>query len=914
MKACTDRDDPQGGRPDGALPGVAKPGSPEVWPNDHWHGLVVAGLLLAGFILMAPFARLPWPAVPAFVPAHNAAIIVADLIVALLLFVQYREWGDRALVVLACGYLLTPILVAAHSLSFPDAFVPGQLIGGSQTSPLLWIGWHGLLPLFTAGYALAARENGPPPRIPSLTRLIRPRLFVLSTIALAAACIFVTVMAEAWLPAVVSESKYQESATLVILAGGWLPTILSGAVLFRVTRFRRGIDLWLGVMLLVWLIDIAFNTLTTERYQAGFYLGRLYGLLAAAIMLFSQLRQVIGAYRGLARSEYSAHLSAVRAHRAEAARRDTEDRYRVLFESIDEGFYLAEAIFDERGRCIDIAYLEENPAAIRIVGQPAKGRRMSDLGAYEQYWRDIFGEVAKNGGAQRQEHYAALNDSWFDFYVFKPPQAGRNQFAVIFQDVTERKRVEEALRRSEERHRLIVDTAREFAIFTTDADGRIDSWALGAQAIFGWSADEIIGQSTSVIFVPEDREANEPEKERAQARMEGHAPDVRWHLRKDGSRVFINGFVRPLHDSGGTVCGFLKIGRDETERCTMDQALRESETRFRQFGEASSDILWIRDAETLEFEYLSPAFETIYGQKREYVLGGDNVCRWADLILPEDRERTIGAIKSVRDGDRVTHEFRVVHAASQEIRWVRNTDFPLLDEAGRVQRIAGLTRDVTEQKRAEERQRLLLGELQHRVRNILAMIRSIASRTAHTSSSVRHYAANLAGRIGSLARTQALLTRSPGAGVDLRQLLRDELQAQSARQEQFALSGTQIQLAPKAAEVLTLAIHELATNATKYGALAKPAARIDVTWNVEEQNDESWLRLVWREKGLELDTQPTREGFGSELIKRRVPYELGGEGTLVLHRHGLECIIAFPLVQGESILQTDVASLRLPGL
>ncbi len=143
-----------------------------------------------------------------------------------------------------------------------------------------------------------------------------------------------------------------------------------------------------------------------------------------------------------------------------------------------------------------------------------------------------------------------------------------------------------------------------------------------------------------------------------------------------------------------------RLAADLIERLQASERLRESEERFRQFGEASSDVLWIRDAERLQWEYLSPAFEAVYGIPREDALGANNLRNWADLIVAEDRERALACIARVREGERVRFEYRV-RRPDGEIRWLRDTDFPMRGHDGAVERIGGVGHDVTELKRIE---------------------------------------------------------------------------------------------------------------------------------------------------------------------------------------------------------------------
>jgi two-component system CheB/CheR fusion protein len=204
--------------------------------------------------------------------------------------------------------------------------------------------------------------------------------------------------------------------------------------------------------------------------------------------------------------------------------------------------------------------------------------------------------------------------------------------------------------------------------------------------------------------------------------------------------------------------------------------------------------------------------------------------------------------------------------------------------------------DVTAIVRAEEQQRLLLAELQHRVRNTLGVVRSIARRSAETSSSVEDYAFHLDGRLNAFARTQALVTRAPESGVDLEFLVVEELLGYNAREgEQVRVSGPVVRLQPKATETFALAIHELATNAIKYGALSKSSGRLEVLWRIDETADPRQLIFEWRETGGPPVAAPQRKGFGSELLERTLAFDLKGKTTLSFEPSGVRCVITIPL-------------------
>ena len=187
--------------------------------------------------------------------------------------------------------------------------------------------------------------------------------------------------------------------------------------------------------------------------------------------------------------------------------------------------------------------------------------------------------------------------------------------------------------------------------------------------------------------------------------------------------------------------------------------------------------------------------------------------------------------------------------------------------------------------------------LRHETRNTLAMVRDVVRRSAETSGSVEDYAAHLEGRLDAVIRIQTAIANRLQDGVSLHGLVADELTVPAiGTRERLAIEGPDFLLQPAAAGPLGLAFHELATNAVKFGTLASPAARIDVTWAVtESEGDRPCLALDWVESGAPVPPRPARRGFGTEVIEHMVPYQLGGHGALAFAPDGIRCSLRLPM-------------------
>ena len=321
--------------------------------------------------------------------------------------------------------------------------------------------------------------------------------------------------------------------------------------------------------------------------------------------------------------------------------------------------------------------------------------------------------------------------------------------------------------------------------------------------------------------------------------------------------------------------------------------LESSSARLLQSEQRRSLALAAGQMGSWEWDPVSGRFDWDDGQYRIFGVDPESFDVTVDnvrkLIHPDDWKHLQNAIKpAMPSAPSYQAEFRVCRP-NGELRWCIGTAVASVDTTDHIVRISGVTVDITERKQAEEHQALLAREVDHRARNALALVQSIIRLTR--ADTVKSYIAAIEGRIAALARAHTLLAQSRWQGADLARLVDDELAAyRTGDPQKLTTAGPDVSIEPRAAQTLALALHELSTNAAKYGALSVMSGRVRLTWELRADR----LILRWIESGGPTTAPPACPGFGIRVISASIERQLDGEARFEWRSEGLHCTLAVP--------------------
>jgi PAS domain S-box-containing protein len=334
----------------------------------------------------------------------------------------------------------------------------------------------------------------------------------------------------------------------------------------------------------------------------------------------------------------------------------------------------------------------------------------------------------------------------------------------------------------------------------------------------------------------------------------------------------------------------LERAQADASRRVAEEALRESEERLRAVFNSSAVGVAVLTPEA-RFIEANDAFTEITGYNGEELRTLDS----ATLTHPDDCASMQSHIDDLLAGRSSSFVIeKRYRRKDNSIIWVQNSVSLTHDDAGQPLHLVKLVQNITERKIAERRQRLLVDELNHRVKNTLATVQSFAVQTLRSAPTVADGRKAFEARLIALSKTHDVLTRQHWEGADVREVVEQAIAPHRAPgQARFRISGPGLMLQPKAALALSLAMHELATNAVKYGALSTQAGSIDIEWQVTR--DPKRFRLRWSETGGPKVEPPERRGFGSRLVERGLSQDIAGDVRLDFTIDGVMCSVDAPL-------------------
>ncbi len=438
------------------------------------------------------------------------------------------------------------------------------------------------------------------------------------------------------------------------------------------------------------------------------------------------------------------------------------------------------------------------------------------------------------------------------------------------------------------------------------------SWSRASgQITLSERAAEILGLAPGPSVAAETLEPrlHRDDLERARALVQEAAPlgrayavDLRYRRPPDGQEVWISVRGRAQLGPDGAVVGMIGVVQDVTAREEARRALHDREQRLR--VATSVAALGIFEWHLLDDQALweNERMWEIFGRRpQDGTISMTEFFR--EVMHPEDKGPFRAAVADALQGEGVLH-------ATGRIRRASDGTWRTIEMAGRFERdnpgglprrLIGVVADITDRRLAEERQTLLIRELHHRVKNTLATVQAIVGSTARTASSIESFYEAFVGRIMSLAHTHSVLTEDVWQTASLRGLLENELTPYAdgpmtpEADGRVTLEGPAVDLASEIAVPIGMAIHELTTNAAKYGALSGRAGRVRVRWSLEPEDDRVVLRFEWRESGGPPVAPPTRQGFGSRLLQRVLSTQVQANVAIDYAPDGLRLTMLAPL-------------------
>ncbi|MDB5432003.1 MAG: signal transduction histidine kinase [Caulobacter sp.] len=569
-----------------------------------------------------------------------------------------------------------------------------------------------------------------------------------------------------------------------------------------------------------------------------------------------------------------------------------EEDYREQIRVMSEAMPAAVSITDPQG-----AVLWVNAFWSRFTGLPfdsalGEGWRASlqpdDLPAVDSAFRRA---QAERTGFQADARLRTAEGDWRWTQIRAEPLVNRRRriegWITVSTDIHQQKLAAEALELGRARYEALARSTAT-VVFELDAAGEHKAPNPAWSAFSGLSFEARKTRGWRNILHPEDSDLALVEWESAMAEGRPAISDVRhWHAPSADYR-WVRVHIVPIIGADGAIREWIGTLTDIHDRMRADAVLRESEERFRLVAENAPVNLWMGDAEG-RCVYLNRQQRDFWGVPED--LAGFS---WAATLLEEDRDGLFAVFAEAMAAETAFEVEARYWRADGEVRTLRTRANPRYDAAGAFLGMIGVNVDVTEARRAELHQRLLTNELNHRVKNTLATVQSLAYQTLRAYQDVGQARAVLDGRLMALSAAHNVLNRENWEAADLADVVSEALRAyDSPGQARVHFEGPAARVAPQAALAVAMVLHELATNAVKYGGLSRDGGRVALTWDLRAAAPGT-VGLTWEETGGPPVSHPERQGFGSRLLAN-VSADLGAPAEILYLETGLTCRFSAPL-------------------
>lgn len=455
-------------------------------------------------------------------------------------------------------------------------------------------------------------------------------------------------------------------------------------------------------------------------------------------------------------------------------------------------------------------------------------------------------------------------------------------------DITERHRAEQALWLSQQRLTSMVRHT-PLAVIGWNTNFEVVEWNPAAEAIFGYTAEEAIGQHATFI-IPSEARDHVDEIWKALLRQTGGTRSTNPNVTKTGRNIFCEWYNSPLTKPDGQLIGVASLCEDVTVRLAAEAALKTSEEQLRSVFDSAVDPLWDWDI-VADRTTFSPSWPRLLGHKPGELDARSQT--WQSLVSPEDLPQVMARLRACLNGEQPDYEaeYRIRTRSGGWVWALSRGRVISRDQHRRPLRMIGSISDITERKRAEQKlresyefQRLMLNELDHRVRNNLASLAALIDLTARGTSNVRELATSIKGRVQAMTSVHSLLSRGHWHPIGLRDLLL-AVTPQDV-QPAITIEGPEVKVAQRQVTALGMIFQELLANSLKYGALSAPGGegRVAVRWSIGEIRADTPnsipLDLSWHETGGPPPVASPKHGVGSGLIEGLTRAELRGSATL----------------------------------